>query len=196
MIKNPSVIFLTFFCLILFHSCQTSVNKNSLPPEKQSELIAKGKKITMQSFRALSGELIKALQEGGVMHAVGYCHLQASPIIDSLSSVYGAKINRVSDKYRNPENKPGKLDLTIIEAYRQQLAEGQELQPHLEITADEIVFYSPILILNPACLQCHGEPGSTMEQGNYDFIKTKYAGDHATGFKLGDLRGVWRVVFL
>lgn len=196
MIKSPSVIFLTIFCLIFFHSCQTSFKKNSLPPEKQAELIARGKEITMQSFRAFSGELMKVLQEGGVMRAVGYCHLQASPIIDSLSSVYGVTVSRVSDKYRNPENKPGELDFTVLEAYRQQLAEGQELQPHLEITANEIVFYSPILVLNPACLQCHGVPGSTMEQENYDFIKTKYAGDLATGFKLGDLRGVWRIVFL
>jgi hypothetical protein len=181
--------------IILLYSCQTSVQKKKLPPEVQAELITKGRKITRLSFKALSTELMKALQEGGVQHAVGYCHLQASPIIDSLSRIYEAKIYRVSDKYRNPENKPGELDLSILETYRRQVSEGQDLQPHLEVTANDVVFYSPILILNPACLQCHGEPGSTMEQENFDFIKSRYPGDLATGYKLGDLRGVWKIVF-
>ena len=191
--KSKTFIFLTFSCLILLTSCQTSVQKNKLSLEKQADLISKGKKITMLSFKALSGEVMKALQEGGVQHAIAYCHLQASPLIDSLSLVDKAKISRVSDKYRNPSNKPGDLDLTVIKSYQQQLANGLELQPHLELTGDEVVFYSPILILNPACLQCHGEPGSTMGQDHFDFIKSKYSGDLATGYKLGELRGVWKI---
>ena len=179
----------------LLYSCQSSLQKKKLSPEVQAELIGKGKKIAMQSFKALSKELIDAINEGGVQHAVGYCHLKASPLIDSLSKVYEVKISRVSDRYRNPENKPGALDLTVLATYRQQVSEGSELQPHLEITADEVVFYSPILILNPVCLQCHGEAGSTMEQANYDFIKSKYPDDQATGYKFGDLRGVWRIVY-
>jgi hypothetical protein len=192
--KLPSV-FIFAFPILLFISCQSVVQKNRLTPDEQAELISKGKKITMQSFKALSGEVMNALQEGGVEHAVGYCHLQASPFIDSLADAYGVKISRVSDQYRNPSNKPGNLDLTVLDSYRQQLAEGVELQPHLEITADEIIYYSPILLLNPACLQCHGEPGSTLEQTHYDFIKSKYPNDLAIGYKLGDLRGIWKIVF-
>jgi len=193
--QKLSSVFIIVFPILLFISCQSAVQKNRLTPDEQAELISKGKKITMQSFKALSGEVMNALQEGGVQHAVGYCHLQASPLIDSLSDIYGAKISRISDRYRNPSNKPGDLDLTVLESYRLQLAEGVELQPHLEITADEIIYYSPILILNPACLQCHGESGSTLEQSHYDFIKSKYPEDLAIGYKLGDLRGVWKIVF-
>jgi len=178
--NSKAIVFITFFSIILLYGCQISVPKNKLSPEKQTELISKGKKITMLSFKALSGEVMKALQEGGVQHAVAFCHLQASPLIDSLSLVNKVKISRVSDKYRNPSNKPGNLDQTVLESYRQQQANGVELQPHLELTADEVVFYSPILILNPVCLQCHGEPASTIEQENFEFIKLKYPGDLAT----------------
>ncbi|MCU0370759.1 MAG: DUF3365 domain-containing protein [Bacteroidales bacterium] len=188
--KNFLLVSLSLF---LF-SCQDPVHKNSLTPEQQAELIAKGKKITMLSFKALSGEVIDAINEGGVQNAVGYCHVQASPLIDSLSKVHQAKISRVSDRYRNPQNKPGELDLEVIHAYQKQLAEGSELQPHLEVTADEVIFYSPILILNPLCLNCHGEPGTTLEQANLDFIRSKYPDDRATGYKLGDLRGVWKIM--
>jgi hypothetical protein len=179
---------------IILSSCQNAVRKNSLTPEQQANLLSKGKMITEQSFKALSGEVINAINKGGLQHAVDYCNLQASPLIDSLSEKYDAKISRVSDRYRNPQNKPGELDFIVMQTYQRQLAEGSELQAHLEITADEVVFYSPILILNPACLNCHGEPGSTMEQANLDFIKSKYPEDLATGYKLGDLRGLWKIV--
>jgi len=180
--------------LLILSGCQNAVQKRTLTPEEQTQYISKGRMITAMSLKALSGEVMQAINEGGVQHAVDYCNVHASPLIDSLSVKYEAKISRVSDKYRNPANKPGELDLTVIEAYREQLAAGNELQPHLEVTADEIIFYSPILILNPVCLNCHGEAGSTSQQENIDFIKSKYPEDLATGFKLGDLRGVWKIV--
>jgi len=188
------LLFSTSFFL-LFAGCQTAVQKNKLTPEQQTELLSKGKSVTMYSFKALSKEVIDAINEGGVQHAVDYCHLQASPLIDSLSKVHGVKISRVSNRYRNPLNKPGELDMTVLKAYEQQLAEGGELQPHLEMTGEDVVYYSPILILNPLCLNCHGVPGMTAEQANIDFIKTKYPEDLATGYLLGDLRGVWKIVY-
>ncbi len=180
--------------VLIFSGCENAIQKRSLTPEEQSKYIAKGRMITAMSLKALSGEVMQAINEGGVQHAVDYCNVHASSLIDSLSVKYEAKISRVSDRYRNPENKPGELDLTVIEAYREQLAAGNELQPHLEVTADEIIFYSPILILNPVCLNCHGEAGSTALQENVDFIKSKYPEDMATGYKLGDLRGAWKIV--
>jgi hypothetical protein len=192
MTKNNLAIF--FSLLVLLYSCQGPAPKNRLSPEEQAKLITRGKTITMLSFKAFSKELMKALNEGGVKHAVDYCHLQASPLVDSLSKVHKVKISRISDKFRNPENKPGELDLGVIATYKKQLADGDELQPHLEMTGDEVIFYTPILVLNPVCLNCHGEPGSTMEQENFDLIKSKYPDDLAYGYKLGDLRGIWKIV--
>jgi hypothetical protein len=186
-----SLIILTF----IFFSCQQPAHKTSqLSPEKQSRLITRGKTIAMFSFKALSLELTKALNEGGVKHAVNYCNLHASQLIDSLSMVYKVKIFRVSDKYMNPKDKPDDHEMTIINSYKTQLADGHEIQPHLETIGNDTVFYAPILILNPLCLNCHGKPGSTMEQENYDFIKSRYPDDRAFGYKLGDLRGMWKIV--
>jgi len=181
--------------LIILWSCNTPVRNNYLPEEKQAEYISKGQIIVQQSFQALSGELKGALTTGGVQNAVGYCHLKASPIIDSLSSIYQVKISRKSDKYRNPENQPSPLDSIVIAAYIKQVEQGQSLQPHLEIEGQNIIFYAPISIQNPMCLLCHGDPGVTIEQVNYDFIRSKYPNDLATGYKLNDLRGVWKIEF-
>jgi hypothetical protein len=180
-------------CLVI--SCSGPAPKNTLSTDDQAKYITEGKKIAMFSAKALTGKVIHALEAGGVEHAVEYCNLQASPLIDSLSKSYQARIFRVSDKYRNPANKPDSLDMSILSIYRNQVKEGQELQPHLEVSGDQVIYYAPILILNPVCLQCHGEPGSTMEQSSRDFIKSKYPDDKATGYKLGDLRGVWKIMF-
>jgi hypothetical protein len=188
--------FITIFGLIFFiTACQHPAKKNTLSLEKQVEYINKGKKITMFSYKAFSRELLKAIEAGGVENAVGYCHLKANPLTDSLSRTFGADIKRISDKFRDPINKPDPLDEQVIQSYQQQLSEGQELQPHLEFIDSTIIFYSPILILNPVCLQCHGLPGSSMDTKTDDFIKAKYPDDKAIGYKLGDLRGVFRVTF-
>jgi hypothetical protein len=177
-------------------SCIQTVKKKQLSFEKQEELIHQGNLIVQESFQAFSAELKSKLVEGGVINAVGYCHLKASPILDSLSKAFNVIIIRTSINYRNPANSPDMLDKTIINAYALQMAEGQALQPHLEYSGNNVIFYSPIVIQNPMCLLCHGEPGITIDQANYDFIRSNYPNDLATGYQLGDLRGVWKVEFL
>jgi hypothetical protein len=56
-------------------------------------------------------------------------------------------------------------------------------------------FYSPIVITNPLCLQCHGIPGTDLAPSTVALLQQLYPRDEATGFKLGDLRGLWRVDF-
>ena len=192
-LKSTSI-FTLALSLFFLTGCNNATQIKKPTPEQQAELIQTGKKIAAFSFKALSKEVIDAINTGGVQHAVDFCHLNANPLIDSLSKSYNARIQRISDQPRNPQNQPDALDLAIIDAYKKQITAGQELQAHLENTGSEIIFYSPIIILNPLCLNCHGEPGSTAEQVNIDFIKTKYPEDKAVGYKLGDLRGVWKIV--
>lgn len=194
-IDNVFTLFLLVMAVSGFTACNGVMDKKSLSPEKQSEYLNKGKAIAELSTKALSAEVMKAIQEGGTAHAVDYCHLKASPLIDSLSVLNNAGIYRVSDKNRSPENKAGELDITVMQAYRDQLNEGRGLQPHLEVTDREIVFYSPILIATPACLLCHGDPGSNIDPETAGLIKSRYPADLATGYKLGDLRGMWKIVF-
>jgi hypothetical protein len=193
--KNRWMTFPFLIIMIVIQSCGNSSNPNYLSEEKQAEYINKGKQIIQQSFQALSRELHGALSTGGAQHAVGYCHLKASPIIDSLSTLNQVKISRTATKLRNPVNTPSNLDITVMDAYQKQLEEGRPLQPHLEVEGQVVIFYAPIVIQNPMCLICHGDPGVTMDQANYDFIKSRYPADQATGYKLNDLRGVWKVEF-
>lgn len=188
--------FLAIILVMVFSGCQNSnAPKSRLTPEEQAKYITKGKSITMFSFKAFTKELTDAINHGGIQYAVGYCQLNASRLVDSLSRVHKVSISRISNKYRNPADKPDELDKTVLDSYQEQFARGDKLQPHLEATNTQVIFYSPILILDPMCLNCHGDPGSTMPRENYDFIKSKYPDDMATGYQYGDLRGAWKIVF-
>lgn len=56
-------------------------------------------------------------------------------------------------------------------------------------------FIAPIVLGNPLCLQCHGTPGEDIDPETLASIQKFYPNDKATGFKLGDLRGLWRITF-
>jgi hypothetical protein len=186
----PSLLFLA-----ILTCCGNLQEKKPLPPELQSQYIAKGQTIVTRSFQSLTSELQIALQNGGVQNAIGYCHLRAAAIIDSLSEMNDIKISRVSDRNRNPNNEATELDQLILKEYNDQLASGRPLQPHLEVDRGDTIYYSPIVIQTPMCLICHGEPGATIQNLDYDFIRSKYPDDRATGYKLNDLRGLWKVEF-
>jgi hypothetical protein len=61
--------------------------------------------------------------------------------------------------------------------------------------AGMVRFYSAIVITNPLCLNCHGTPGLELLPANHAFIRRLYPEDEAIGFRLGDLRGLWRIDF-
>jgi hypothetical protein len=56
-------------------------------------------------------------------------------------------------------------------------------------------FYAPIVIANPLCLQCHGTPEKDIAPATLEAIQKHYPKDQATGYQLGDLRGLWSVTF-
>ena len=55
-------------------------------------------------------------------------------------------------------------------------------------------FYAPIF-LQQKCLACHGEIGKNVNAETDSIIKSIYPYDAATGFKEGDLRGIWSIAF-
>ncbi len=151
--------------------------------------IQKGKKIAMATFAALSTTLKKEMASGGVAKAVKYCNLEALPITDSLSTVHNATIRRISNKYRNPSNKPTATEQEILDSYAQQVVQGKKIGPQVIVTEGHEVFYAPIK-MKALCLSCHGDKVNIPD---YKTILELYPTDLATGYKLGDLRGMWSI---
>lgn len=165
---------------------------DKLSMAKQEDLIVKGKEIASATFVALSSELQNAMSDGGVENAVKYCNLKAMPITDSLAIKYNVEIRRTSDKIRNLSNKASAQELKTIANYKKSLLEGKQLKHQVVSHNDEYTFYAPILI-NDMCLKCHGNKSDI---SSYDVITNLYPNDLATGYKSGQVRGIWSINFL
>lgn len=161
--------------------------------EKVMEL---GKSVALDSKQTLGKNLQTALQEGGVENAIDFCNLNAMPLVDSLSKNFDATIKRVSLKVRNPEDYPTELEKQILEAYEYQWKDSISLQANVQpIGEDQYLFTQPIMVENALCLTCHGKPENGFLKATNDFIKSKYPNDQATGYEIGDLRGMWSITF-
>lgn len=161
-----------------------------------SDLAKRAQAILAETFGTLSQRLMQALQEGGVRQAVPFCQENAAGLVKPIALKHGVRIQRVSHKPRNPANKASLSETKLIEAANQALAAGQPPASRVETLGDgSRVFYAPILIPAATCLKCHGIPGDTLAIEDRDFIRSLYPDDQATGFKLGDLRGLWKITF-
>jgi hypothetical protein len=155
-------------------------------------LLKLGDSITTQVQKVLLANVMQAMKEGGPVNAVSFCNVHAMPLTDSLAEEYNCLIQRVSDKYRNPANIPTITDLEILS--RMSTANG--MKP-LTISEDGLtIYYKPITIAMPSCLSCHGYVGKEIDGKTAEIIRQKYPNDLATGYKEGDLRGLWKITFL
>jgi len=157
---------------------------------------ARGKELTQTSLKVLSGQLQGALQAGGVQNAIEYCNLNAYPIIDSLSLEHHATIRRATFQARNQENKPNEYEQEVLIVFTKAHKEGNQISPVLKRLGDgTMVYFSPVIIENGLCLTCHGNPGSSIKDEDYELIRSLYPEDEAIGYQMGDLRGMWSISF-
>lgn len=171
--------------------------KRVMPSEIVEKAREKGKLITDEAQKALLQTLMTKIQSEGVVGAVEYCNINALPIMDSLSQAHKGQIRRVSNKWRNPADAPKEDEQPIMEAYAFAVEEGQELRQEvfLEESSSQLIYTRPIMIGAGLCLQCHGEPGKELTEEVARKITELYPDDKATGYQLGEWRGIWKVTF-
>ena len=159
--------------------------------------IERGRAIASETQAALSARLMRAVGEGGFTNALEVCSVEALPVTRSVADRNGVNIRRVSHKARNPLDKATPDEMDLLRAFRTALdQEGEPPKPVLRSSnAESVTFYAPILINNPLCLNCHGTVGSDIQPATLSTIRRIYPDDEATGFKYGDLRGLWRIDF-
>lgn len=180
---------------------QKEMDQREVKKVRPSEIIdkarEKGRQITDEAQRALLLTLTKQIQAQGVVGAVEYCNLKALPIMDSLSQAHKATIRRVSNRWRNPADAPNAQELPIIEAYEFAAEQGQELREEvfLEDSTEQLIYTRPISIGAGLCLQCHGTAGKELSPEAASKLRELYPEDKATGYELGEWRGIWKVTF-
>lgn len=155
-----------------------------------------GPKIIAEAFAKLSGALAEAIGKSGPAGALSVCSEMAPQIAKEVATTHGVTLRRATTKPRNPKNAADNAEKAVLEVYAAALAKKEAPKPQVITNADgSRAFLAPIVLGNPLCLQCHGTPNQDIAPETLALIQKLYPDDKATGFKLGDLRGLWRVTF-
>ncbi len=163
--------------LLLLTSC-TQANEVAL--ERGAELLAPFKK-------DLKAALVNGMQQGPA-EAIGACRIEAPDIARSLS-VDGVAVGRTSHRLRNAGNVAPDWAAPLLQGY---LDDDGDRSPRAVPLADGRFGYVEPITVQPLCLACHGESLAPDVRRQIDEL---YPDDQATGFDVGDLRGIFWVEF-
>lgn len=173
--------------ILVIVACKSPVKE--VVSEKVDHM-ALGDSIALASQQALLMEVGPRLQSLGPIPTLKYCNVQALPILDSLSMIYGAQISRISSKNRNPGNAPTQSEEKILDQFEKGLIKTALIE-----TVDEAIYYKAIHLDMPACIKCHGKPGIDIQVETLRVIDSLYPGDFARDYQFGDFRGAWKIQF-
>lgn len=185
--KLPFVFILTLGGLVISCSSNDEADRSSASIPIDYRHI--GDSLSVISTQTLLKNVAKEMQNGGPTNAVDFCNIHASEITDSLSQAYNATISRIAERNRNQNNLATEEEALLLTAMF-----NNKQQDTLIMDGDKPVYYKNILLGMPTCLKCHG--GDTdISDSTRAIINERYPNDLATGFKLGDLRGAWKITF-
>lgn len=176
------------------------VNKNmEVKKLAESDIIQQGMlwgdSISMEAQQLLISNLQEAIAEKGVAGAIGFCQVEAFPIIQSVGDKYGVIVRRVSNRFRNPSDQPDEDESKILDAYEYNAENGIMSEPNIQkIKGGETYLYTKAIVM-PAgiCQNCHGDPTQDIAAETLSEINRLYPLDKATGHQPGDLRGMWSI---
>ncbi len=143
----------------------------------------------------LRERLIAAMQEGGPSQAVSVCAEEAPEIARTASEETGYDVGRTSLRIRNTDNAPDDWEREQLLMFIEQIEAGADPED-LEVAAitrtkDAATFrWAKPIMMEAPCLTCHG---ADVDPGLLTEIRKAYPDDAATGFSIGDVRGIFTV---
>ena len=201
------ILFLILGTSLMF-ACQSTDNKTDKKVDNQKvekEPVSfdhkaykmKGMIIAKTTFKTFKSQIQAIGSKNGLPAVVDFCHDNAQKLSDSIGNAHNVVIKRTSNKLRNEKNAPDADETAVIENYlRLQEDPNRPMEPIVMKDGEGFVhFYAPIK-LKKACLKCHGIPEKEVLETILKILKEKYPHDKATGFREGELRGIWDIKFL
>ncbi len=182
-------------------SIEESIDQRSIKKISEAEIINRvnelGDSITANAQEVFMRKISEQFEAGGYKAAAKFCSMEAYPLTDSLANKYKVFLSRVSLKNRNPANAASGVERDLLEAYTDAHENEIKLSTNVQFIrpGDSILYNKPIFIASNLCLNCHGskeEISAKIES----FLTSKYPKDKATDYKIGDLRGMWSLMFL
>jgi Protein of unknown function (DUF3365) len=138
--------------------------------------------------------LTREIDQGGAVQAIGACQVQAPEMARQASEASGWKVRRVSLRERNPKARPDAWEQAALEDFDRRVAAGEvpmslEKAERVDVGGVPTLRYVRALPVGPICVQCHGDPAQ-MDAGLKAKLATLYPHDRATGYSVGQIRGV------
>jgi len=167
-----------------------------LPPAVEHAVREKGQAIAAQAFGVLGSRLGKAIADAGLTNAIQFCSVHGITLTTAVGVTNEVVLRRVTHRPRNAQNRADTNELELIRYFESGLKNGTTPGPTIGTNRTGFyTYYAPIVLTLPLCLNCHGQPGQDIQPEVLAQLKATYPADEATGFKLGQLRGLWSVDF-
>lgn len=149
-----------------------------------SSAFARAKQAVGGFKRELKAALSAALAEGGPKHALTVCQKEA-PRLAAVASQAGVMVGRATLRPRNPAN--------LAEGWKREALASLERASDrstatytAELPSGALAYAEP-LVIDSVCLTCHG---TSVASDVAVALRELYPDDRATGYALGDLRGI------
>jgi hypothetical protein len=166
--------------------CQSKKPKPRVEPPDGESIVA-GKSVVLALKRNLKGALEKELPNGAA-GAVTACNAMA-PAITAQLATDGILVGRVTRKPRNPANVPAGWTEDAMARFEKMKTEGKLVDgmTYARRLPDGRTAYAEPLLVQDMCLACHG---AEIAPDVKAVLAEKYPADQATGYAVGDLRGL------
>ncbi len=183
---------LSALIVVLLAACNST--KVDLTTADDESYLSVGDSISTDAQQVLLKNVAQAMKAGGASNAINFCNEQAIPLTDSISTHYTKNIKRLSDRTRNPKNAiESDLDESAWEIIKLLMAESDKAKHLVMREKNTVYYYKAISIGMPTCLKCHGDKSVEIDPLALKLIAQKYPKDKATGYKMGELRGMWKI---
>jgi hypothetical protein len=162
--------------------------------EDKAALEARAQALIKDYAGSLLGVLKGAIDSSGPVEAVAFCNKEAPEIAAQASRQSGGwQISRTSLKPRNPASAPDDFERRVMADFVGRIAAGEPVASlrHAEIVEDDgrrDFRYVQAIPTGELCLGCHG---GAIKPDVAARIRALYPADQATGFKPGEMRGVF-----
>ncbi|ADU96606.1 c-type heme family protein [Thermovibrio ammonificans] len=119
--------------------------------------------------------------------------------LSNLSNIeYGWSFHVVSDRYMTKADKPDPWEEKAIKEIEKKIKSGDRKHPEYWGWDGDTFRYARAIFVKKSCLKCHGTPDQ-IDPVLYKAMVAKYGEEavkRATGYKVGDLRGIISVTIL
>lgn len=158
-----------------------------LPEAEAAAWLERGSR-TVQPFKQRLMAALQAALPAGADRAIETCRVEA-PALAAASGGPGVSVGRSSHRLRNPANAPRPWVAPLLGEF---VANPGAAAPRAVALPTGGIGYVEPIVTQPLCLACHGEALAPAVRAR---LAAQYPADAATGFRTGDLRGLFWVEF-